>query len=200
MTTTNSTKTRSRAPTLAAITKATKPIEAVVPLCVAGDLFARHAQLEDDLERARDESLGSRKLNDPAQTKAVGIAQQIQALEADMLKHTYDFVFRAVPKPEWVTLVEAHPPRDKDEADKRFGVNIVSFAPAAVQACCVSPEGMDNDEEFAAWWDTLSTGQQDRLFFRGPWEVNRTSGDVPKSVNASAVIHSSEQNSASVAG
>jgi hypothetical protein len=183
------TPAKKKPPTLADVLAVTTPAERVVSLCVAGDLFAEHQRLEAELEKAHDDGISTRKLNEESPVHK--IAKQIQALEAKMAKHTFDFRFRALRKHEWSTLMTAHGPRDDSDVDDRFGFNMETFPPAAVRACCVSPDGMDADE-FDGFWETLNSGQRDRLFFRGAWAVNQEGVSVPKSVTASAALQSSE--------
>lgn len=165
-------------PTLAAITAQTKPVEVVVPLCVAGDLYAEHERLERELEQAQGKP---RKLSDP--DPAPAIAKKVQAVEAKMREHTYDFVFVKVDN--WLDLIDEHGPREGKERQERW--NPTTFPPAAVSASAVSPEGMRDAETFAAFWDKLSQGQR-RELFDGAFRANEEAADVPFSVIASAAL------------
>ena len=186
-------------PTLADVTRKLKPAERVVRMCVSGDLYAEHQRLEAQLDSLLESTFGSRKINDTGTAEKNRLADQITQLEKKMDAESFDFRFQSMTKHEWSDLQGKHPPRDGVEIDKRMGFNEETFSAAAVQRCCVSPAGMDDDAAFTAFWDTLSSGQRDVLFYQGAWAANRETGSVPKSVNASAVMSRSKQSSDSVA-
>jgi hypothetical protein len=196
----SSTRTAKSGPTLIEVNKKLKPAEAVVRMCVSGDLYGQHQQLEDRLDAAMNSSVGSGKLNDTGRAERQRLAEQIRKLEARMDREAYDFLFRKLPGNEWSDLEAEHPPRDGDDVDRRFGVNTATMAAPAVQRCCVSPTGFDDPAAFTAFWEGLSDGQRDRLFLDGAFAANRARGAVPKSVNASVVMSRSQQNSGSAAG
>lgn len=189
--------------TLDAVAKMTTPSQRVVRLCVDGALFAKHQDLEDELDRMREGDLGRRtrmgRLNQQEEVPAgqVALAKRIEKLEGEMEAHTIRFVFERIQQDQWDMLVAAHPPEDGNDEQKRMGLNVKTFAQPAVQMSCVSPTGMGDDAVFIPWWQGLSSGQRDVLFYGGAWAVNRESGDVPKSLSASSVIRRSEQKSSS---
>lgn len=177
--------------TLADISAKATPNERVVSLCLAGGLFADHQRLEADLEEAQSaELVGSsgRKLSEvPASTK---IARALVALETEMKASTFDFTFRQLSRAEWKALMADHP--TKKPTEER--VNVDTFSPAAVVACCVQPKGFDDPKVFTAFWDNLSAGQQSTLF-GAAWDVNEGGISVPFSVNASVTLSTSEATS-----
>ncbi|MGH3504314.1 MAG: hypothetical protein ACRDQA_25960 [Nocardioidaceae bacterium] len=179
-------------PTLSEITQQATPVERTVSLCVAGSMFAEHERLEAELEAAQSaEVTGSGTLG--KQPESQRVAKKLRDLEAKMREHTYDFVFRSLPKLQWRALLDTHGPREGKERIERW--NPDTFPRAAVAASCVSPEGMDDAAAFAVFWDeSLNDGQRDQLF-RGAYAANEESTSVPFSVAASAALSTSEQSS-----
>jgi hypothetical protein len=188
--------TTKKAATLAEIIKQSTPAEKVVSLCVAGGLVAEHQRLEAEREKAQLAQVsrsGSAKLSnagdDDASDSPARIAKKLRALEARMRDYTHDFVFRK--HDHWQDLKDEHPPRKGKE--NRELLNPVTFAPAAVQACCVSPD-LSDDEAFNEFWSGLNQGQRDALL-DGAWSVNEDGVSVPFSVSASVALSSSKPSS-----
>jgi hypothetical protein len=177
--------------TLTDITKQATLPEVVVPICVAGELIAEHSRLDAKLEEAETEQIASRKLGDAEASEVERLRGRIRKLEADIKAQTHDFVFRALKKNAWRDLMEEHGPRKGKERQERW--NPQTFPPAAVQASCLSPEGMDDDEAFRAFWeDAINDGQRDELF-RGALKANEGTLSVPFSVSASVRAPNSGQ-------
>jgi hypothetical protein len=176
--------------TLADITKQATLPEVVVPVCVAGELIAEHGRLDAELEEVETAEIGSRKLGGTS-AEADGLRNRIRKLEADIKAQTHGFVFRALKKNAWRDLMEEHGPRKGKERQERWNPN--TFPPAAVQASCVSPAGMDDDEAFRAFWDeAINDGQRDELF-RGALKANEGTLSVPFSASASVRAPNSGQ-------
>lgn len=176
--------------TLAEIVEQSTPSENVVSLCVAGSLVAEHQRLEAEFEAAQiAEVTGTRKLRNDDGGSAREIAKKIQAVEAKMRDYTHDFVFRK--HGHWQDLKDEHPPRKGRE--NRELLNPLTFAPAAVQACCVSPD-LSDGAVFGEFWEGLNQGQRDKLL-DGAWAVNEDGVSVPFSVSASAALSSSRTSS-----
>jgi hypothetical protein len=150
--------------------------ERTVPICLRGDLVAKHEELERQLELAQ-----KRELNSLAGNGAANLAEQIDALQDQMQEATFPFRLRALPRPQFRALVNAHPPRRNDENeivddDKFIGVNAETFFDAMVRACLVDPE---LDEQ--GWNDlaeSLTSHQWDALS-DAAWGLNRREVDVP---------------------
>lgn len=159
--------------------------EGSVPICLRGDLVARHEQLERDLAAAQN--------SDTAGSLAAGgqarkIAEEIEALERDMQEHTHDFVFRGLPAKQYRDLVEAHPPRKDNDLDAAFGADMSTFPVALIAACCVDP--VMTVEQATQLADVLTEGQLMTMFTCAVG-LNRSQVDVPKSVLASEILASS---------
>lgn len=159
-----------------------------VPICLRGDLVADHEAAERDLEVAQ------KKPADSLAGNGVGeIVERIEALEAEMREHTYDFRFRAIPKPDFRAMVAAHPPRrDEDgsvvEQDRYMMANYETMLTALVRACLIDPPPEEVD------WDELDaklTDRQQGNLADAAWFVNRGEVDVPFSRAASLVKRNS---------
>lgn len=156
--------------------------ERTVPICLRGDLAADHEIAERELEQAQ-----KRTADSLAGNGASAIAARIEALEAEMREHTYEFRLRALPRHEFRTLMSGHPPRDSDEQTKKddapFGVNRETFFPALIRASAVDPELSD-----AEWSDLLDERLTDYQFQElaiTAWMLNAREVDVPFSRAAS---------------
>lgn len=156
--------------------------ETTVMICLRGDLAADHEAAERELEQA--EKQGSDSL---AGSGAAEIADRIEALEAEMREHTYEFRMRALPRKDWRALVAQHPPRRGEdneliEPDKYIGVNGESFYDAIIRACLVDPEL--TDDEFEQLVGAVTDRQYDDLS-DAAWGLNRREVDIPFSRAAS---------------
>lgn len=171
----------SRRKTLADVTAKATPNRVVVTLCVAGDLVERHAQLDRELQDLRLSEQPKLGEIPPSVAKA----EEVRAIEEAMREAEFEFVFQSIPGGTWRRLIEAHP---SDDPTRRW--DETTFMPAAVAATCVEPDGMDDPEAFAAFWDSQPLGNQARLF-AGAVEANESQVTVPFSVTASAVLRTS---------
>jgi len=156
--------------------------ERTVAICLRGDLAADHAAAERELEAAQ------KRPADSLEGNGVGaIVEHIEALEAQMREHTYDFRLRALPKPEFRALVAAYPPRRGEDGeivdqDRYIMANFDELLPALVRACTVDPSPEEID------WDDLDSKLTDRQqgdLADAAWFVNRGEVDVPFSRAAS---------------
>lgn len=162
--------------------------ETTYRLCLRGDLLAEHEALEAELARITGE--GGWTASSLADTSpVVDLAQQIEALQAEMREQTVTLRFRALRRVDWEALVAAHPPReDKDEA-----FNVETFAAPLVRACLVDPE-LTASEFDDLWDDALNHEQRDEVF-GAAWAANTEATSVPFSERASVVTRWREQNS-----
>jgi hypothetical protein len=150
-------------------------------ICLRGDLAADHEAAERDLEQA--EKTGSDSL---AGSGAGALADRIEALEAEMREHTYEFRLRALPRVQWRALCAEHPPRKAEDGSvvdtDRIGVNADTFYDAIIRACLVDPELTDDD------WEQLAGALTDRQYDEladAAWGLNRREVDIPFSHAAS---------------
>lgn len=162
-----------------------------VPVCMRADLVAEHERLERELDKAK---------RQPRDSLAAGgterqLAEQIQALEAEMEESTVEFKLRAMPRPTWKEFVAAHPPRKDDtgkvdERDAYIGVNSDTFFPAIVRRCTIAPEL--SDELWTLLLDEKLTDRQFDQLANKAWALNRSEVDVPFSRAASRTLETSE--------
>ena len=175
-------------PSLDDIIADASPVERVVSVCVAGKLVSEHQELEEQLERAQNADMSAARLGGTNNGNTTELARKIRDLEDRMRASTYTFRFQAKTPEEWSNLIAAHP--DKD-GNKLF--NTETFPSAAIAACCVEPEGMNDPAKVARLMEVLSPAQQADLF-DGAWEVNTNSPKELTSYTASAVLRNYETN------
>lgn len=161
--------------------------ERVVPICVRGDLMARHQELEMEAVAAEDDDLNQSRLGSEA--KAPKVAKRIKDLEAEMRKYTYDFRFRAIRPKEWSDLIAKHP-----DPKGQLRVDLETFRPVAIAACCVEPDGMGDVEAVKGLLEELQAGQVDELF-DAAWGVNQQTPGKANSYIASSILQTSERSS-----
>ena len=165
-----------------ALIKGARLPEDEVPLCLRGDLVRRYEALERDLQDAQ---TGDEATSIVAGAQAVQIAEEMEALRAEMLEHTHPFAFRALPKAAYRDLLADHRPRDGDNEDQLMGANLATFPAALIAACAIDPPMTEG--QVAELYEVLSDGQAMRLF-SCVLGLNRGDVDVPKSVLASEVL------------
>lgn len=172
------------------LSQAKRP-ERTVPVCLRGDLAADFEQVERQLEEAQ------KKASDSLAASGISeLVDQLDALSAEMRKHTYDFRLRAMSRPAFRALVADHGPRrDPDtnevlERDRYVGVNTDTFYDALIRACVVDPE-LD-DEDWKTLLDETLTDKQFDALSDAAWYLNRGDVDVPFSRAASRLRAASE--------
>lgn len=151
------------------------PVERVVSICVAGQLAGDYERLTAQLQQASMDEIQERLSGD---AQSIKIRKELDSLEELMAEYTYDFRFRAMSPKRWSDLLAKHPDPEKY---RLFDPD--TFPGAAIQASCVDPDGLDDDEKFDALMDKLSTAQQSELF-DGAWEANTTAPKGRTSYNA----------------
>jgi len=156
--------------------------ETGVPICLRGDLVRRHEALEADLDEAREADAGD-SLASGGQARK--IAEEIQALEAEMREHTHTFGLRGLPRNVYRDLLAEHPPREGNKEDEAMGANARSFPVALIAKCCVDP--VMTEAQAGELADVLTDGQLLQLF-GGAIGLNKITVDAPKSVAASAIL------------
>lgn len=165
--------------------------ETTVPLCMRGDLQATFEELERELEEARAADDGGTLASGG---RAREVAEQIEALRAEMSAHTHVFRFRALPRPTYSDLLAQHRPRKNrtDGGEDEIDVNLDTFPTSLIAACCVDPP---MSHEQASKLSAVVTNAQWDALFRGAFVVNRMTVDVPKSWAASEILASTAPSS-----
>jgi hypothetical protein len=179
-------------PDFAALLAGAKLPERTVSICLRGDLVAEHEELERQLEKAEQSPASSLAGNG-----ADDLAERIEALQDEMQAASYTFRLRALPKPQWRQLIEAHPIRRDEQneildADRYMLVNTETFPDALIRACLVDPE-LDDQQ-----WSTLNGSLTDKKYddlFEAAWGLNRREVDIPFSHAASRMRRGSGEES-----
>lgn len=154
-----------------------------VPTCLRPDLVRSYEALDRELVEVSESDPDANSV--AAGGKAIEIAEQMDALRAEMLEHTHPFAFRALPKPAYRELLDKHPPRKGDEQDELMGANLATFPTALIAACAIDPPM--TEQQVTELCDLVSDGQVLR-FFDCVMRLNRSSVDVPKSALASEIL------------
>lgn len=92
-------------------------------------------------------------------------------------KRGVTITMRAVGRKKWRELVEAHPPQEGDEEDRKAGVNLDAFAEALVPACIAGPTFSEG--EMTDFLDALTPAQFDLLALAA-WNLHKNLGADPK--------------------
>jgi hypothetical protein len=158
--------------------------ERTIDLCLRGDLVARMQDLEAELVAARE---ASKSIEDTAPRR---LAEQIEALRAEMKSATVTFRLRGLPRRTWADLVATHEPDPKQSGHRALGYNPHTLFPALAKACIVDPAL--TDEQWDRLEGALSAGQFDELA-NAALAVTRREVDVPFSLAASATLASSDE-------
>lgn len=151
-----------------------RPTERAVRICVRGDLRARLDEAEAALKAAVEQADDDRSLTGGPE---VELAREVQAIRAEMDKHTRTFRFRSIGK-AWKTLATKY-------ADDAGNLDD-AFFPAAVAASAVSPKM--TPEQADRLFDTLAQGDLDALYLAARNANVGGSVDIPKSRLASQIL------------
>lgn len=151
--------------------------EIVVHLCLRGDLVAEVAMLTAELKRIQGQPSDSLAGNGAAE-----VIDRIEGLQQEMREHTYPVRLRALSRPAWRDLCEAHPPRLDDDGDMlpadrmAGGVNQETIREPLIRLSMVDPELTD-----AEWRDLDSkiTDSQFEDLAKAAWNLNQGKVDIP---------------------
>ena len=136
--------------------------------------FCTDLALQAEWEEAGRELAGTTKREGSdarmtGETKAVrDLKKRIQELETAMNDSMVVFTVRALPRKRWVELEAAHAPREDNEADKHYGVNIATFIDAVMSepgtlvavASKASGDRVDfSSSDWPALADEMTSGQ-----------------------------------------
>lgn len=167
-----------------------KPAEKTFSVCTRQDLVAEHEALAAEFEKARREP-STDSLSSGGKTRV--LAEQLEALEAQMTASTIRLRLRVLPRKAFRKLVAQHPPR-KDEvgnahAEDSLGVNTQTFWDPLIRASIVAPQ-LDKDRLNRLLDEVLSDRQYEELA-SACWGLNRWEVDIPFSSAASRLRQSS---------
>lgn len=128
-----------------------------VPIQQRADLLEEHGRLCRQRDRAMRESQSL--AGAPSE-----LAEQIEAIEAEMLESTFELTFEALSSHQFLRLKAKHRPR-KEDREQRLDFNMDTFPPALFAACAVDPVMTEdqaetlvqkvNDGQFAKIWNAV---------------------------------------------
>jgi hypothetical protein len=145
-----------------------KPREAVVKICVAGDLAAEADRLTVELAVLKDKPGTS--LADGAERARV--QSELDEVAALMREAEIEYRFRALPRRDRSDLIAAHPGRTGEDEEW----NLETFPAALVAACAVEPTMSPSDVD--QLFDVLNEDGCARLF-NGAWRANQAPTSIP---------------------
>jgi hypothetical protein len=158
-----------------------KPRTEVISICLAGDLRAEHNRLVAELDRLDEQAVVAPRKMGTSNGEARGIAERIQALEAEMGKASQEFRFQGISEDALEGLRERFPPRE----GKRETWNVSAAGPALVAACAVEPPMTEAQAEMLR--KSLAQGDWDLLVEAAWTATSSRDASVPFSARASAL-------------
>jgi hypothetical protein len=164
-----------------------------VEICLSTDLQKQYEALHEQLAEAYTREKGDKRLGQVSESKR--IARQIEDLQAEMREYTIVFRIRSLGR-RWQELVDQHPPREGVAEDVYLGFNPDTFFDAAIRACTVEPDDLDDED----WADLLGTDKTDGKLTAAQYRelqdavmaMNVRRIDVPNSLAASRILRASE--------
>ncbi|MFD7609721.1 hypothetical protein [Streptomyces sp. NPDC059828] len=159
------------------ILKRAKPRERTVKVCIAGDLAGEVERLEEELAQVA-EDWQPQNLAEAHPGRE--ISERIAALRAQMRESEVPFLLRYIGDEKYSSLVAAHPSEDPKEL-----FDSDTFPRALIAACCVDP--VMTEEQAKELFEVITQGQIKDLF-DAAWDVHNSSGIVPFSLAASALL------------
>lgn len=126
------------------------------------------------------------------------LAEKVQQIEDDIAANEIRFVFRAMPKHQWQTLCDQHPPRPGNQLDAFAGYDRDAVIDRAVRLCLVSPVFTDCGNDSCDHTSCGSWQQLEAVCNPSEWaelrhtveEVNGAVKSAPKSPLASRILES----------
>ena len=166
-------------------------------------------ELCTDMEKVGDHEALSRQLAEDRQRGVVDdrltgnpLARKITDLEKAMLESTVVFKIQALPRKVWAELEAAHKPREGNENDQQYGVNVSTFIDAvlALPGTVVSVTEKASGEsvpwvatDWAGLADELTDGQWTKVAL-SVLALNRGRTEVPFNLAASLKTATSGEN------
>lgn len=174
------------------IKKATRPTE-TVDICLQTGLQTEYEALHDQLRDAVNREAADKRLNSGGESRR--LAQQIEAMQAEMAEYVITFRLHALGPKGWARLQGEHPPREGNTDDALMGYNPDTFFDAAVRACTVEPGDLDDADWLALFGDDevdgkLTAGQRNELH-QAVLKLNVRKISVPNSLAASRILRAS---------
>lgn len=167
-------------------------------ICLRPDLLEAWEEANSALSQAQVADATAGRLASGTSTDTKKLAEKVAKIEAEIEESAIMFRFRAMAKDRWQEIVDAHPPRPRNDMDTFSGYNRDAVLDAAIRECIVDPvfddcekPGCDHSE-CGSWQQfTASCNPSEWLELRNTVNsVNRSVVDAPKSVLASQILSS----------
>lgn len=154
-----------------------RPRERTVKVLLDGQLAGEIERLEAELREVSEDWQPSDLTEQHPGRK---VSEQIAKLREKVKASEVPFLLRNIGDKAYSDLVAAHPSTDPNEA-----FDSVTFPRALIAASCVDPAMAP--EDVAALFEVITQGQIKDLF-DAAWDVHNSSGLVPFSLAASALL------------
>lgn len=149
-----------------------------VEICLDRALLGELSVLIDELADAKAVTVGMLEGPDGV----LELEQRIVELNERRKAATKTLWFRSLPGHEWEALAAAHPPTaEQKELDARVDVNLETFQPAVVAACCVDP-GLTVEQ--AVWLRDFLPRDEWMRVWGAARRANVEGSSIPKSVSS----------------
>jgi hypothetical protein len=145
-----------------ALTAQIKRPRKTIRLCLRADLFSERERIIAELARANSKNTLARS------GASSGLTAKLESLNAEMEKHTTDFVFEAMPRSSFADLEDAFPDVG--------GLPSKEFLGSLLSATLIEPEITPAQVEKLL--ELLSDGQVE-ILENAAWGINRETGSVP---------------------
>jgi len=161
-----------------------------VPLVTDLALAAEHERAVEALEAARRAAKQQDRENNAEVREA---AQRVVTLEEQMRGATVTVELEALPRKAWVEFEEANPPREGNDTDEAFKVNVPALDDVIGRSivAATTPDGEAVEFEWADVTEELSQRQWES-FALAVLQLNRAVSEAPFSLLASAVTRHSD--------
>lgn len=171
------------------------------PLCIAGKLNAEFDRIDVELDRLTAGQpaapadpdapqppgrMGRKGIDPKTRLRLQELNARREELRAEMAEHTVVLTIEALEDGRWRDWINAHPPREDNQADHRAGfdvdalIDLIRTEPRTFIKA-INGEGY-TDEDWAFVWGNASEGDQLRVTasVRG---LHQSGVDVPKSLS-----------------
>lgn len=160
------------------------------------DLLAEHQAALDELERLNRVQSAADRMNSPYSKEIRDLAKKVQELEAQMSDSTVCVKLKALKRTQYAEVVANHPPREDNDVDNAYGVNIDTFGDELIPLSIVGAwnkatgEKVDfTSDDWAEEADEFTDAQYSE-FVSAVLNINRGATSIPFSPIASAVNRS----------
>lgn len=175
------------------ILAAKKPRHETAWILVDPDLQAKHQDLVDRLDEAKDAEKGREK---GWRTEVPRLEAELDQLEAEIAAQRHPFQFKSLGRTKYGALLDEFPPREGNRTDRLTGFDSDEFPPALLAASAVDPEMTVAHAKEIWGGEDWSDAETTRLF-QAALKAQKELVDVPFTRNGSAMETSSTGKSSS---